>query len=147
MTKEEKLIKLQQIEHKLKNIIDKFGILHYNFINYMNLIYLLDAKAGNLFDNIQDYVISTDDASNIYFFARDVEGCDIQKFEDAIMATGNIHFILKFADLKGANKNKLYAAAEELEKSAKNFENNAKNNRKNNDYDDFDDLISPLDEL
>ena len=166
MTKEKEK-KLKLIESKLKSIINNEGI-SLTFIEYMIKIHLLGDKAANVFNNIQNYVISTKNAEYIYdfarsikganiqkledaiirsknakyiyVFARSIEGANIQKLEDAIIKTKNVKYIEEFAEyVKGANKERLYAVTKKLEENAKKIKRN--NNKENIDY-----LISSLEE-
>ena len=51
--------------------------------------------------------------SRMIEFANDVKGANIEKFEDAVINSRNLHNITKFAGVKGANISKLQKGFEE----------------------------------
>ena len=104
MTKEQKL---WAIKSKLKSMVKNSGISS-SFIKYMNKIHSLGDETKDLFEDIQDYVISTKIAEYIYYFAIHIEGANIEKLEDAIITLKSPYYILCFAQfVKGANIKKL----------------------------------------
>ena len=64
---------------------------------------------GANIEKLQDAVIATNNAPYIYTFARDIQGANIEKLQDAVIATNNAEDIYDFAkDIKGANVRKLW---------------------------------------
>lgn len=63
------------------------------------------------FIQLEDKIIATKKAENIYIFARDVKDADIAKLGDGIILTRNAEWIYKFAHcINGANKYRLAGA-------------------------------------
>lgn len=61
-------------------------------------------------DKLENAVIASGEPSDILDFAYEVDGADIGKLQDAIVKTGDAEYIYCFTGVEGADVNKLYDA-------------------------------------
>lgn len=85
---------------QLENTLAEFALCKDVHVNYTSYIASVVSFAANFdsanIDRLQDIVIESRNACQIYNFAHDVNGSDINKLYDAILQTNSFEFITKF---------------------------------------------------